>query len=87
MTTFEIPLPPEPVEVIFENDIDLRPSSWDDRWTLTFLEWWSEFDANASALYCCPSARYAAKAYCGCGGPVTVPSNISRLLLEDKEEL
>jgi len=49
--------------------------------TMTFEEWWAEFDANA----CCPSPSVAAQRLCGCGGSAAVPSTISRLLLVGKD--
>lgn len=48
---------------------------------LTAEEWWAEFRANA----CCPSASYAARTLCGCGGSAQIPSGISRLLLREED--
>lgn len=49
--------------------------------TMTFDEWWEEFNANA----CCPDAVTAAQRLCGCGGSAAVPAGISRLLLAEDE--
>lgn len=49
--------------------------------TMTYEEWWAEFNANA----CCPDAATAAHRLCGCGGSAAVPAGISRLLLTEED--
>ena len=64
---------------ITEADMDTTPE--DIEYTMTYEEWWAEFNANA----CCPDSIIAARRLCGCGGSAELPRGISRLLLPESE--